>query len=262
MINLDQIRALEGRIEKAVALIKELRSAKASLASELSETQGWLAASEKRGAELESRIEVLSAKEAQHLETLRASGERLAVSEARAALAEAKIVDLENRLAQSDAEVAKLQEKAADSEYRILELEEKTEEFRIEQQRIEESITSALGKLDAFEDLLAEKDRDAVADPVWDESPPEAPLPADADAPEEHSEAGQESQPGDFAPVEAVAEGGDTSAGDDKVGDSGWIAGDSDDGGFEEGASMSTPVSEEIPEPGFRGAGDEYSDIL
>lgn len=158
MISLDQIRALEGRIEKAVALIQELRSENGVLVKRLVDTGSQLSRSESRAADLESRLQSVTVAEAAVRDELSATEARLAATEARAALAEAKTVELARENEVRAASIRELEEKAADSDFRVLELEDRAEELRREQLRIEEGITAALGRLDEFEDLALDAD--------------------------------------------------------------------------------------------------------
>ncbi len=147
MISLEQIRALEARVEKAVVLIRELRGENEGLARRLAEVQSRQGAAENRSAELEARVEVLARRESESQTALQAA-------EARASLAEAKLPEISARLSEREARAIVLEEKAARAEARAFELENRAEELRREQVRIEEGIVHALEKLDAFEDLV------------------------------------------------------------------------------------------------------------
>lgn len=119
MVSLEQIRALEARVEKAVGLIDKLR---------------------KENAELDQKL----------VESSRAE------EQAKAAFSqlESTISSLERRALDAEAETALYKEKALAAERRAVELEAKADEFRREQSRIEEGLASALTKLDAFEDFV------------------------------------------------------------------------------------------------------------
>ncbi|HEY9053386.1 MAG TPA: cell division protein ZapB [Rectinemataceae bacterium] len=112
MVSLEQIRALEARVEKAVGLIEKLRRENADLERDLIEAS--------------RREEALGA----------------------------KVAELE---AQRDAAISEslaCARKAEEAESRAAELLADAENLRKEQGRIEEGLSSALAKLDAFEDLV------------------------------------------------------------------------------------------------------------
>ncbi len=112
MVSLEQIRALEARVEKAVSLIEKLRRENADLERALIESS--------------RREEALGAK-ASELEVQRDA----AVTEALAC-----------------------SRRAEEAEARAAELLSDAENLKKEQGRIEEGLSSALAKLDAFEDLV------------------------------------------------------------------------------------------------------------
>jgi hypothetical protein len=154
MISLEQIRALEARVEKAVVLIRELRGENEALSRRLAEAQSRQGAAESRSAELEARAEVLARRESEGQTALQAAEARASAFEARTSLAEAKLPEIAARLFEREARAIALEEKAARAEARAFELENRAEELRREQVRIEEGIVHALEKLDAFEDLV------------------------------------------------------------------------------------------------------------
>ncbi len=266
MISLEQIRALEARVEKAVVLIRELRGENEGLARRLAEAQSRQGAAESRSAELEARVEVLARREAEGQTALQAAEARASAFEARTAVAEAKIPELSARLSEREARAIALEEKAARAEARAFELENRAEELRREQARIEEGIVHALEKLDAFEDLVlgsrtAQAHEEGAAIPsaavaTEDRS-------ADQTAGAERTEPVVEHQAS--APGEDVREADmfadAVSALDAALAGSGTAttaASDSEDSGaFEEEAAVWTPTAPATQEPTFPGAENE-----
>ncbi len=129
MVSLEQIRALEARVEKAVLLIEKLRKENADLEQRLIETS--------RGEERQREIE-----------------QKLAVAELKAAEAEERAAASEKAAQALEAENSSLRERTASAEQKAADLETKAEQLRHEQGRIEEGLAHALEKLDAFEDLV------------------------------------------------------------------------------------------------------------
>ncbi|MDP3176908.1 MAG: hypothetical protein Q8M76_03320 [Spirochaetaceae bacterium] len=133
MLTLEQVRALEARVEKAVAYIGGLREENASLKAQLAEERAFIDE---------------AAKELDAAETKAASAEeKAAAAEAGLAEASASRVMLEKR-------ATELSARASSAETRVAELAAFVEDFRRDQSRIEEGIVHALEKLDAFEDLI------------------------------------------------------------------------------------------------------------
>lgn len=167
MVSLEQVRALEDRVEKAVAYIAALRSENADMERRLSEykslADGAAAASEARAAEAEGRANAAEAK--------RAAAEA-AADEARAARDAAL-----TRIREFEARVTDMAERVAAAETRAAEISARADEYRKDQARIEEGIIHALEKLDSFEDLVLSR-------PSEGEGVGGAPEPAEADAAE------------------------------------------------------------------------------
>lgn len=133
MVSLEQIRALEARVEKAVELIEKLRRENAELERRLIEASGAEKQVKSSYSELEGRINE-SLKEA--LE----AAEKASAWEAKFKSAQAEMIVFQNR--------------ASVAEHRVAELESRAEELRKDQSRIEEGLTHALRKLDEFEDMV------------------------------------------------------------------------------------------------------------
>jgi chromosome segregation ATPase len=119
MLSLEQVRALEERVERAVAYIGSLREENAELKRRLAEAEAF---SDEASTELG---EAESARDA----------------------ALARILELETAFAEAET-------RAAGAVSTLRAAEERAEEFRRDQARIEEGIVHALQKLDAFEDLI------------------------------------------------------------------------------------------------------------
>ncbi len=163
MLNLEQIRALEARVEKAVVLITKLRQENADLERQLadakktedllrnqiSELERQCAAQSRAVNENSARLEsyVARAKEAE--ETAAQAALKAAESEERAAA-------MERKAQAADDEIAHYRERALAAERRVAELESKAEELKQEQERIEQGLVQALSKLDSFEDMVLE----------------------------------------------------------------------------------------------------------
>jgi chromosome segregation ATPase len=155
VISLEQVRALEDRVEKAVAYISSLREEGAELRRRLAEAQsfiddaaGELAAAEEKTQAAEKRAEAAEA-------LRRTEGEQ--------------VREVESRLAD-------MAERVAAAETRAAELSARAEEYRKDQAKIEEGIVHALEKLDSFEDLvLAQAAPEAV--PAAGKAPAEAQAP-------------------------------------------------------------------------------------
>ncbi|HCO49760.1 MAG TPA: hypothetical protein DIT55_10205 [Spirochaetaceae bacterium] len=133
MVSLEQIRAFEARVEKAVTLIDKLRRENAELEQRLVEASRSVDEAKAAYSELESRSAA----------SLRMTTET-----------EATIEELRAKLQAAEAESASSRERAVAAEQKSFDLESKAEELKREQSRIEEGLTHALQKLDAFEDLV------------------------------------------------------------------------------------------------------------
>ncbi len=265
MISLEQIRALEARVEKAVVLIRELRGENEGLARRLAEAQSRQGAAESRSAELEARVEVLARREAEGQTALQAAEARASTFEARTAVAEAKIPELSARLSEREARAIALEEKAARAEARAFELENRAEELRREQARIEEGIVHALEKLDAFEDLVlgsrtaqAHEESAAVSSAVATEDR-SADQPAGTERTEPVVEHQASASGEDVREADMFADA--VSALDAALADSGAattaVPDSEDSGAFEEEAAVWTPTAPATQEPTFPGAENE-----
>lgn len=161
MVSLEQIRALEARVEKAVVLIDKLRRENAELEQRLteasrseeqvkaaySELERKTAASVRVASDSEARIEELGLK-------LREAEERAKDAELKAAEAGERAAALDRKAQAAEAENAAYRDRALAAERKSADLESKAEELKSEQSRIEEGLSHALQKLDAFEDLV------------------------------------------------------------------------------------------------------------
>jgi chromosome segregation ATPase len=161
MVSLEQIRALEARVEKAVGLIEKLRKENANLEQSLIEASRSQESISAAYTELEHRAGT-SIRIAQEsgvvIESLNAKiadfQAKIDDAELRALSAEEKIESFEKKALDAEAEVAQHRNKALAAEQKAHELETRSEELRLEQSRIEEGLTHALQKLDAFEDMV------------------------------------------------------------------------------------------------------------
>lgn len=161
MVSLEQIRALEARVEKAVVLIDKLRRENAELEQRLveasrsdeqvksaySELERKTSASLRSASESAARIEDLASKLAE-------AENKVKDAELRAAEAEERAAALDRKAQAAEAENAAYRDRALAAEHRSADLESKAEELKKEQSRIEEGLSHALEKLDAFEDLV------------------------------------------------------------------------------------------------------------
>lgn len=161
MVSLEQIRALEARVEKAVTLIEKLRKENAALEQNLmevsrSEEQTRAAYSElerKAGASVRQASE--SAAKIEELESrVREAEQKAKDAELRAAESEDKAAALERKAQAAESEAGTYRERALAAEHRAGDLEARAEDLKKEQSRIEEGLVHALDKLDAFEDLV------------------------------------------------------------------------------------------------------------
>ncbi len=154
MVSLEQIRALEARVEKAVVLIDKLRRENAELEQRLieasrSEEQVKAAYSE---LERKSTASLRTASDSEAL--IQDLNARLAAAEERVKTAEGRVKTAEERVKDAEAENASYRDRTLAAERKSADLESKAEELQREQSRIEEGLTHALQKLDAFEDLV------------------------------------------------------------------------------------------------------------
>jgi chromosome segregation ATPase len=142
MISLEQVRALEARVERAVSYIASLREEGAELRRRLAEAQSFIdeAANELAAAEQKSQD---AEKRAEAVEALRqAEGGRMREYESR---------------------LSDMAERVAAAESRAAELGARAEEYRRDQAKIEEGIVHALEKLDSFEDLVLGQESEEAA---------------------------------------------------------------------------------------------------
>jgi chromosome segregation ATPase len=154
MISLEQVRALEDRVEKAVAYIATLRANGAELERRLAEAQSFIDEAAKELAASEEKSQAAEAK--------------LSEAEAKAGAVASKVVELEARRAaletqrqaesahirEVESRLADMSERVAAAETRAAELSSRAEEYRKDQAKIEEGIVHALARLDSFEDLM------------------------------------------------------------------------------------------------------------
>jgi DNA repair exonuclease SbcCD ATPase subunit len=137
MISLEQVRALEDRVEKAVAYIAALRSENAEMERRLSEDKSRvdeaIGAAEARAAAAEAKLAAALAK-----------------AEEAAAARDAAL----ERIREFEVRLSDMAERVAAAEARAAEMSARADEYRKDQARIEEGIIHALEKLDSFEDLI------------------------------------------------------------------------------------------------------------
>lgn len=159
MISLEQVRALEDRVEKAVSYIASLREEGAELRRRLAETQSFVDVAVTELAEAEEKVlAATAAAEAAAEQKAAAAEEKQAAAEKRAdaveelRLAEAQAVA--GRVRELESRLADMAERVAAAETRAAELSARAEEYRKDQSKIEEGIVHALRKLDSFEDLV------------------------------------------------------------------------------------------------------------
>ena len=133
MISLEQVRALEDRVERTVAYITSLRGENAELGRRLAETQAFIDEAADELAVAEERVQ--------------AAEKRADASEALRQAEASRIREFESRLAD-------MAERVAAAETRAAELNSRAEDFRKDQAKIEEGIVHALEKLDSFEDFV------------------------------------------------------------------------------------------------------------
>lgn len=161
MASLEQIRALEARVEKAVGLIGKLRKENAELEERLMEASRSEEQTKSAFSELERKAAVSARNAAEAagqvdelLESAQEAEEKTKNAELRAAEAEERAATLERKAQASESEIAAYRERALAAEHKVAELESRVEDMKREQSRIEEGLVHALGKLDAFEDLV------------------------------------------------------------------------------------------------------------
>jgi chromosome segregation ATPase len=133
MISLEQVRALEGRVERAVSYIASLREEGAELRRRLAEAQSFI----------DEAANELAAAEQKFLD-----------AEKRAVAAEALRQAEGGRMREYESRLSDMAERVAAAESKAAELGARAEEYRRDQAKIEEGIVHALEKLDSFEDLV------------------------------------------------------------------------------------------------------------
>ena len=140
MVSLEQVRALEDRVEKAVSYIAGLREEGAELRRRLAETQSFI----------DDAANALAAAE----EKAHAAEEMTVAAERRAEAAEAQRKVDAAQAREIESRLSDMAERVAAAETRAAELSARAEEYRKDQAKIEEGIVHALEKLDSFEDLV------------------------------------------------------------------------------------------------------------
>lgn len=168
MVSLEQIRALEARVEKAVVLIDKLRRENAELEQNLAEAyrneeQLKAACSElelKAGAASSAAaadaaaVAEAKARSLELEQKFQSAEQRVKDAELKAAEAEERLASAERKAQAAEAESVIYRDRALAAEHHAAELESRAEELRREQSRIEEGLSSALRKLDDFEDFV------------------------------------------------------------------------------------------------------------
>lgn len=161
MVSLEQIHALEARVEKAVTLIEKLRKENAVLEQNLMEVSRSEEQTKAAYAELERKAgaSIRQASEsAAQIEELQArvkeAEQKAKDAELRAAESQERAAAFERKANVAEAEAATYRERALAAEHRVNELEARAEDLKKEQARIEEGLVHALDKLDAFEDMV------------------------------------------------------------------------------------------------------------
>lgn len=161
MVSLEQIRALEARVEKAVVLIDKLRRENAELEQRLIEASRSEEQVKAAYSELERKtqtsIRLASDSEARIgdlANRLQEAEEKAKSAELKAAEADERAAAMERKAQAAEAENTAYRERALAAEHKSADLEAKAEELRREQSRIEDGLAHALQKLDAFEDLV------------------------------------------------------------------------------------------------------------
>jgi chromosome segregation ATPase len=161
VISLEQVRALEDRVEKAVSYIESLREEGAELRRRLTEAQSFIDEAAGELAEAEQKLQAAE-KRAEEAVSLRDADAE-------------KIRGLESRLGD-------MAERVAAAESRAAELNARAEEYRKDQAKIEEGIVHALEKLDSFEDLVLAQASPATATVKIEEAPAAQPAKASPSA--------------------------------------------------------------------------------
>lgn len=163
MLNIEQIRALEARVEKAVQLIAGLKAENAGLEKRIAEASRIEEQLRAANAELERKLAMqarMAAESGARIDELasraRDAEEKAAAAELRAADAEERAAAAERKAQSAESEVALYRERALTAERRVADLEARAEELRQEQERIERSLMETLRKLDSFEDMVLE----------------------------------------------------------------------------------------------------------
>ncbi len=161
MLSLEQVRALEDRVERAVAYIASIREENTELHRRLglsearyAETQSFIDEAAEELAAIEEKAKGAVAEAASYKARLEAAAEHSAQLEARFVDLEARSRELGERAAAAEARAAEADRRARGAEAASADLETRIETYRSDQSRIEEGIVHALEKLDAFEDLI------------------------------------------------------------------------------------------------------------
>jgi chromosome segregation ATPase len=144
VVSLEQVRALEDRVEKAVAYIASLREEGAELRRRLAEAQSFID---------------------EAAEEIAAAEEKTLAAEKRAEAVEASRLAEASRIREVESRLADMAERVAAAETRAAELSARAEEYRKDQAKIEEGIVHALEKLDSFEDLVLSQAAPAEREP-------------------------------------------------------------------------------------------------
>ncbi len=163
MLNLEQIQALEARVEKAVVLITKLRQENADLERQLADAKKTEDLLRSQTAELERQCAAQNravSENSARIESYEARAKEAEENAAQAALkaaeAEERAAAMERKAQAADDEIAHYRERALTAERRVAELESKAELLKQEQERIEQGLVQALSKLDSFEDMVLE----------------------------------------------------------------------------------------------------------
>jgi len=171
MLNLEQVRALEARVEKAVILVTKLRQENADLERRLADAAKAEDLLRSQNADLERQLAAHSRavnENAARLENLsnrvKEAEEISAKAELKAAESEERAAAMERKAQAADEETAHYRERALTAERRVAELESKSEELKAEQERIEQGLVQALTKLDSFEDMVLEMSLGTTSD--------------------------------------------------------------------------------------------------
>jgi chromosome segregation ATPase len=170
MLSLEQVRALEERVERAVAYIASIREENAELHRRLSvsetryaETQSFIDETAEELAAIEEKAKGAAAEAATYKARLEAASAHTSQIEARFIELEAKARELGERAVAAEARAAEAEQRARSAESASADLASRIDVYRADQSRIEEGIVHALEKLDAFEDLILAQAAPGVA---------------------------------------------------------------------------------------------------